>query len=217
MMVQLSTLWEVLYIAGAILGSLGGASVIIIGTSKLFGDFLSKRLLDSYNNQHEKELAAITSKYSRQLEETKSELEKTKSQFIRYSEEQFELYNDVWRVLLQTKRLADELWENPSIEKIPSFVEQIKLTRDSVDDGMLLIESEDYENIEKLLAEFENFQIGKSKLVQLRSIKKEDLESEGITDQDITDVITKNFDLKEQYDNLIREIGNSFRKQIKGG
>lgn len=214
---QLTTLWEVLYIAGAILGSLGGASIIIIGVSKWFGNFLSKKLLNSYNNQHEKELAEITSNYRQQLEETKTELDKTKSQFLRYSEEQFELYNDIWRVLLQTKRLADELWENPTIEKIPSFVEQIKLTRDSVDDGMLLIESEDYEKIENLIAQFENFQIGKSTLVQLRSIEKEDLESEGITDQDISNVITDNYDLKEDYNNLIREIGDSFRKQLKGG
>ena len=50
----------------------------------------------------------------------KNELEKAKSQFLRYSEKQFELYNDLWKVLLYTKRQADLLWQKankPSIHK----------------------------------------------------------------------------------------------------
>ena len=48
------------------------------------GGFISTRLLDSYNNKHERELEAIKSNYSAELEKTKVELEKAKSRFLRY-------------------------------------------------------------------------------------------------------------------------------------
>ena len=40
---------EYLKLLGAILTSVGGATVVIIALSKWFGDFLSKRLLDNYS------------------------------------------------------------------------------------------------------------------------------------------------------------------------
>ena len=103
---------EYLKLLGAILTSVGGATVVIIALSKWFGDFLSKRLLDNYNNKHKSELEGLKIKYQGELEKTKTDLEKAKSQFIRYSEKQFDLYNDLWKVLLYTKHQADELWES---------------------------------------------------------------------------------------------------------
>lgn len=123
---------EIMKLVGSIFFSIGGATFVIFGISKWFGDFLSKKLLDNYNNKHSKELEGIKGKYSKELEEVKSALEKAKSQFLRYSERQFDLYNDLWRVLLYTKLQADELWENAIPVKIPSFSEQIKLTKTAI-------------------------------------------------------------------------------------
>ena len=91
---------EYVKLVTAFIVSIGGSSVVIIALSKWFGNFLSTRLLDAYNNKHEKELEVIKTKYASELENTKNELEKAKSQFLRYSEKQFELYNDLWKVLL---------------------------------------------------------------------------------------------------------------------
>ena len=55
---------------------------------------------------------------------------------MRYSEKQFELYNDLWRVLLYTKRQADALWEKADPQQIPSFSEQIRLTRNAINDNL---------------------------------------------------------------------------------
>ena len=111
----------------ALVVSIGGASVIIVALAKWFGDFLSHRLLDAYNNRHEKELEELKGKYANELEETKSELEKAKLQFVRYSEKQFELYNDLWKVLLYTKQQADMLWQRADPSQIPAFSEQINV------------------------------------------------------------------------------------------
>lgn len=199
---------------GAVLTSVGGAAVIIIALSKWFGDFLSKRLLDNYNNKHKTELEGIKSKYQGELEKTKTELEKAKSQFIRYSEKQFELYNDLWKVLLYTKQQADELWASAVPEKIPAFGEQIKLTRHAINDNLLLIEEEHYDSLMELITQFEQFQFGKTKLVDIRRQPEEGREiiSEAQTRRTIMD----NRRTKDKYDNLLMQIGKSFRNQIKG-
>lgn len=205
---------EYLKLLGAILTSVGGATVVIIGLSKWFGDFLSKRLLDNYNNKHKSDLEGIKIKYQGELEKTKSDLEKAKSQFIRYSEKQFDLYNDLWKVLLYTKHQADELWASAIPEKIPAFGEQIKLTRDAIDDNLLLIEEEHYEKLLELITQFDQFQFGKVKLVDIRRQPID--ERENITMQEARSTINQNKKTKETFDSLLMEIGQSFRNQIKG-
>lgn len=205
---------DVMKFLGATFISIGGATVIVIGLSKWFGDFLSKRLLDNYNNKHSKELEKIKDKYQKELEETKSALEKAKSKFLRYSEKQFDLYNDLWRVLLYTKLQADELWEKATPEKIPSFSEQIKITKTAINDNLLLIEAEHYDKLIQLIKEFEQFQFGKIKLVDIRREPRQNLEL--ISENEARQTIKVNKNTKENYDQLIMEIGATFRNQIKG-
>ena len=45
---------EYVKLVTAFIVSIGGSSVVIIALSKWFGNFLSTRLLDAYNNKHEK-------------------------------------------------------------------------------------------------------------------------------------------------------------------
>jgi hypothetical protein len=205
---------EIMKFLGATLISMGGATVVIVGLSKWFGDFLSKRLLDNYNNKHSKELEGIKGKYGKELEETKSALEKAKSQFLRYSEKQFDLYNDLWRVLLYTKLQADELWENAIPEKIPSFSEQIKLTKTAINDNLLLIEEEHYDKLMELIKQFEQFQFGKVRLVDIR--RKPGENTDTISASETRQTIDLNKKTKDNYDKLIMEIGKTFRNQIKG-
>lgn len=205
---------EYLKLFGAVLTSVGGATVVIIGLSKWFGDFLSKRLLDNYNNKHKSDLEGIKIKYQGELEKTKTELEKAKSQFIRYSEKQFDLYNDLWKVLLYTKHQADELWASAIPEKIPAFGEQIKLTRDAIDDNLLLIEEEHYEKLLELITQFDQFQFGKIKLVDIR--RQPVNERGNISIEQAKSTINENKETKETFDILLMKIGQSFRNQIKG-
>lgn len=200
----------------ALIVSIGGASVIIVALAKWFGDFLSHRLLDSYNNRHEKELEELKGKYANELEETKSELEKAKLQFVRYSEKQFELYNDLWKVLLYTKQQADMLWQRADPSQIPAFSEQIRLTRRAIDDNLLLIEDEHYNKLIQLIGQFEQFKFGKQKLIDIRTQMGSEDEAQLITKDEAQSTIRKNKKTKDKYDELIMDIGKSFRNQIKG-
>lgn len=207
---------EYIKLATAFFASVGGASVVILGLAKWFGGFLSNRLLDSYNNKHEKELEGIKSKYARELESTKNELEKAKLQFVRYSEKQFDLYNDLWKTLLYTKQQADMLWKKADPNQIPSFSEQIRLTRKAIDDNLLLIEEEHYNKLIQLIEQFEQFQFGKLKLIDIRAQLEDGELVQRITVEDTKSTILQNKSTKDKYDELIMDIGNSFRKQIKG-
>ena len=210
------TFQDFLELSAALLVSVGGATVVIIGLSKWFGDFLSKRLLDNYNNKHKEDLELLKSKFQTQLETTKSELDRAKSLFLRYSEKQFDLYNDLWKVLIQTKLQADMLWDNAVPEKIPSFAEQISLTRKAIDDNLILIEDNHYEKLIELINQFDQFQFGKKTLVELRKKPREEFQNQNISPQMVRETVQKNGELKEKYDEIIMEIGKSFREQIKG-
>ena len=207
---------EYVKLATAFIVSIGGSSVVVIALAKWFGDFMSHRLLDTYNNKHENELEALKSKYANELEETKSELEKTKLQFVRYSEKQFELYNDLWKVLLYTKQQADMLWQKADPSQIPAFSEQIRQTRRAIDDNLLLIEEEHYNKLIQLIEQFEQFQFGKLRLVEVRSQFDNGEDRIEISKTEIQRTIKKNEKTKDKYDTLIMDIGKSFRKQIKG-
>lgn len=207
---------EYIKLAAAFFASVGGASVVVFALAKWFGDFLSHRLLDSYNNKHESELEELKNKYARELESTKNDLEKAKLQFIRYSEKQFDLYNDLWKTLLYTKQQADMLWEKADPMQIPSFSEQIRLTRKAIDDNLLLIEEDHYNKLIQLIKQFEQFQFGKLRLVDIRAQLEEGSLNQTITKEEAEDTIRKNKNTKEKYDKLILDIGKSFRDQIKG-
>lgn len=158
----------------------------------------------------------IKSNYSTELEKTKSELEKAKSRFLRYSEKQFELYNDLWKVLLQTKHQADMLWEKANPQQLPAFGEQIRLTRKAIDDNMILIEEDHYEKLIQLISQFENFQFGKLRLIEVSAQVPGNTPNNEPSEQEMRSAITKNSKIKSSYESLILEIGKSFRDQIRG-
>ena len=195
---------EYVKLVTAFIVSIGGSSAVIVGLAKWFGDFMSHRLLDTYNNKHERELEALKSKYA-------------KLQFARYSEKQFELYNDLWKVLLYTKQQADMLWQKADPSQIPAFSEQIRQTRRAIDDNLLLIEEEHYNKLIQLIEQFEQFQFGKLRLIEIRThLDASEYHQPVISKEEAQCTIRNNKRTKDRYDELIMDIGKSFRKQIKG-
>lgn len=206
---------EYVKLAAAFFLSIGGASVVVVALAKWLGGFMSSRLLDSYNNKHETELENLKNKYANELEKTRTDLEKAKLQFIRYSEKHFELYNDLWKVLLYTKQQADMLWEKADPAQIPAFSEQIRLTKNAINDNLLLIEEEHYNKLIELINQFEQFQFGKQKLIEIR-VSYDNIQTPSISKEDTKVTIAQNKKTKENYDKLIMDIGKTFRNQIKG-
>lgn len=188
---------EVFKLVGAVFASLlmGGGIVAII--ARALANWISKRTLDHYNNTHEKELEQLKASYSDALAKTNHDLEKAKRRHFLYSQSQFELYNSLWKQLVYTKRLADDLWEKADPKNLPSFADQIRQTKFVIDENMLLIEEEHYNRLMDLMSEFENFKVGKQRLVEIRQSSAEEILA---NIEDVAEMIRKNSDCKEKYD-----------------
>jgi hypothetical protein len=118
---------------GAIIISLGGTSVIIIALAKWFGDRLANKLLEKDKAKYQEELETLKTKFQTELEIKKNDLEKSKTLFLRYSEHQFTLYNDLWKSLCDLRHIGEELWERAEIRKVKDFSKQLKLTKLTVE------------------------------------------------------------------------------------
>ena len=108
------------------------------------------------------------------------------------------------------------LWQKADPSQIPAFSEQIRQTRRAIDDNLLLIEEEHYNKLIQLIEQFEQFQFGKLRLVEVRSQFDNGEDRIEISKTEIQRTIKMNKKTKDKYDTLIMDIGKSFRKQIKG-
>jgi len=207
---------DFLNFTASILVSIGGASVVILAISKWFGDFLASRLLQNQKFTHEKELEDIKSKYTKELEGVKVELEKSKSLFQRYSEKQFELYNNLWKVLWDLKKKADELWDNADPKELPNFSKKVGIVKEAINLNILIIEEDHFEQLMILIEQFEKFEFGKKELIQLRNKSAHQIQEIGVNQEMVRQVIEHNRHKKQQYDTIIQELAKNFRNQIKG-
>lgn len=205
---------DFLNLAGSLIISIGGAGVLIIGLSKYFGDNLAKALLQKHKFSHEKDLEEIKSKYSTELETTKNELEKSKALFHRYSEKQFELYNNLWKLLWRLKKQADDLWEEADPKLLPKFSKLVYSVEEAANINILIIEDNHYKQLISLVSKFQEFEFGKKQLISLRNKSAHQIEESGLNQQLVRNVIMRNGNIKSDYDKLIMDIAQSFKNQI---
>ncbi len=199
-----------------ILIALGSAGGIILALSKWIGGILANKLLESDKAKYQKELEDLKSKYQTELESKKNELEKSKALFLRFSEHQFGIYNELWKSLCDLKFSGEELWESAETSKLKKYSQQLKVTRIAVEKSAILIESEHYKQLIEIFKHFENFQIGKLSLITIRNRTVHEIQDQGVDNYQIRNLIQQNQEEKNKYNSLIEKILESFKNQIKG-
>lgn len=103
----------------------------------------------------------IKKDYSKDIEFYKNQLEKSKYLYLKYSEQQFNLYNSLWRELQELKSLGNELWDFASFANLKKFARQLLKARNEVEKNVLLLEDEHYYNLNNLFDDFNNFEFNK--------------------------------------------------------
>ncbi len=201
---------------GAIVVSVGGTGIIVLAISKWFGDRLATKLLEKDRSKYQRELESLKTKYQEELEIKKAELEKSKSLFLRYSEHQFNLYNNLWKSLCDLKYIGEELWERAEPQLIKKFAKQLQETKLTVEKSALLIEDGHYKALTIILNKFGSFKIGKLKLVNLRNRTVHEMNQYGVRDYEVRRVIEENRQTKQEFVQLTEELSSSFKTQIKG-
>ena len=87
-------------IIASALASTGVGGAIILGLSSWLGKVWANRLIES-----------IKKVYQKEIESYRTQLEILKTTALRYSGEQFNLYNKLWHSLCDLRSAADVLWE----------------------------------------------------------------------------------------------------------
>lgn len=155
----------------------------------------------------------VKSDYQQELESYKDQLDKAKDKYLRYSEYQFKLYNDLWGTLCKLKFTADDLWEDANIDNLISFVLHLDKTFKSIEQHRLLIEPNHFEKLQTILKTMVRFRAGKQTLIRFRRLTDDE---KRLTNQDIIDsIVTENKETKDQYIKLLTIIAKDFQEQIR--
>ena len=187
------------------LGAIGTATVIVFGLSTWLGKVWAARILASDQAKYAQALHETTAKYDQQLEIAKSSIN-------RYGELQFARYGDLWESLCDLRVAGDDLWESASAEKVRKFAKQVRDTRLSVQKAALILTEEHYAGLLSALDSFDEFMVGKTNLVRLRSYPKELDNDESL----IRDAVDRNGQIRASYSKKLEDLRVHLKRQIGG-
>lgn len=184
-MIDWNNPWEVF---GFIVSSVGGIGVIVTGLASLIANVIVKN---------------ITTKFETKIKTQFDLLSKT---INRYNEEQFKIYNDIWKALYALKLSADLLWVSAQDENLRVYIKDLKKASDTIGFNCLFIEEPHYDQLMHLLQLFGDYSNGKGNLIKERTtghVVRGDLYW-----------INNNEQILTQYKTLIEEIRRKFREQL---
>ncbi len=187
----------------AAFSALGGGLVVLFGLTQWFGGVLSGRIIEGVKAQH-----------SIELSELKASLDVVSAQKIRNSDARFNLYRDVWTKLQDLCSSGDKLWIRASPFNLETFGNSLSAARSSLSNGRLILKEEHFQSLSELLGEFEQYSIGKSRLIDLRSKPEFQSAVDNFGEDDIRDQIRENHSTKDRYAATLEEVLTEFRVQL---
>src|SRR5205085_9776844 len=125
----------------------------------------------------------------------------------------FQHYNELCSSLCDLRISGNKLWEEANTTNARRFAQQLQKTRDIVQKRSLLIEDEHYEALKRLLEEFGDFDLGKTRLLELR---RNQFPLHNIPDDEVQRVIEQNRLKKEAYSQLLTTLEYSLKRQLRG-
>lgn len=142
-----------------------------------------------------------------------SELKESKN---RYNSKQFELYNELWSALIDLKISADGLWDSATAKKLKDFSTKLYNAKISIEKSSLLIENIHYDELTRIICQFEEFEIGKKKLINFRNKNIHDIDTMMRETYNINDIIQNNSNVKNNYEHLLDILKEQFKNTIRG-
>lgn len=196
------SLKEISQIIAGFIVSIGGAGAIIWKLSSYLGNVWAKKHLENIKKEYQKE-----------IETYKNQLEMIRVTTLRYSGQQFELYHKLWQSLYNLKLTADMLWEEANEQNLKKFSQQLRKTTDEVEKSYLFVEESHYNELSNLLSEFNNYKIGKKKLVQLYARRGF---RHLVDNTEIRQLVNNNREKRNEYERLIKILRSDLKKQLRG-
>lgn len=130
---------------------------------------------------------------------------------VNYANSQYAAYCNIWKVLQSLRLAGEDLWQEANTENLVRFATELRKTKLNVNENELFFEEKDRKELLTLLQLFGNYELGKVKLVEIRSSTDEQFL---FSQQKIQKQIEMNKRDKEKYENLLERIRLSFRKRL---
>jgi len=194
---------SVFEISAAILASIGGAAVIMLGLSSWLGKVWANRILEQDRLKYASELENLRNQL--RLDSQRQELI-----FSKYFEGQFKLYNDLWVSLVELQSGVDMLWSDASSNNLRRFVTAIRNAKTQIRNSALLIEPAHYHEIMNALTDIGNYQLGKEQLIRARQSFR------NIHSAQINEIISKNRENRDRIARFVDVMLEEMRAQIGG-
>lgn len=195
------------------IGLVGGIGVVVTGLSGWLGKVWADRIMQKEIAEHKNELEKIKKMYTKEIEKYKIDLEISKSKLHRYNKFQFRIYNNLWKELYKMKSLSDDLWANANNQNLLKFTSQLNKVKEKIHMNALLIEENNYKKLISIIDKFNNYKIGKGKLVDLKNETRTD-NLNTIDNQEIEDLVSNNKYIYDNFRDLLKKIYKNMKEQI---
>ena len=185
-----------------ILASSGGSALVVGGLSTWVGKVWANRILESEK-----------ARYSQQIEILKSELTKKQANEKRVSDAQFDLYSQLWSKLQDLRSAGADLWDVADSRTYANYINALYGAHDATLKGRIILPDEIYTELRSLIDVFRNYQLGKQKLIDIRSPGELDRNLE-LDDYRLHDQILDNERYKNQYEDLLDKLATTIKTGI---
>jgi hypothetical protein len=187
----------------SILAIFGFGGLIIIGISSWISKLIFSGIIESFKTSNQK-----------QIEFLKSELSILKEISLRNTNSQFKLYTELWNTLQDLKSIGDRLWEHAPLNEVELFSKVLQAAQIAVNRGRLILSKEHYLKLMSIFKSFNNYRIGKKRLLEIRSEQEWKKSIRILSENNIHQQILSNRKNKKDYDNLLDEILMNFKKAL---
>ena len=186
------------------LGTIGGVSVILLGLSAWLGRVWAERISEQERSRNAQE-----------LERLKLELDLVRTQALRVSQAKFELYSAVWSDLQDVRTLGDRLWQRPTRNMLQQFIDALHAATAAINRGRLLLRESDYGELQRLIEDFENYRVGKQRLIEIASPDELETNFNLENGADVQRQIEQNGVRRKEYEKALEAVASHFRQELR--
>jgi len=183
-----------------ILGTIGGAGIIIFGLSKFIGKIIQNRIKEKERKQTEETLELRRQEYGLR-----------RVQADRYANSQYDIYIELWETLQGMKLAVESLWERANEQNIATLAKMLRKTRLKADNWSLFFDEDHLNELNRLLKILEKFSAGKECLIQFRN--KDDIPKYFVEELE-QQLISQNKNYKQEFESLLGKMRASFKKRL---
>lgn len=147
-----------------------------------------------------------------EVERARQRLGPSRLRADRFAGSQFDAYYSLWKSLAALKSAGDDLWQEANEANVQLFARQLRPTIKKVQEGAIFFDDRDYTELQSLLKAFSLYEVGKKKLIDIRS--SADFNPVESSSHDIYLLTHDNRHHKEDYEVILERVRISFRNRL---